>query len=270
MATLYVVGVPTGDPDHLTLRARRILAEAHHVLAEDVPAARALLAHHGIAAQPAAISGDGGGVVALVVEGWPGEAGRRLVQAAAGQGYDVAAVPGPALPVTALILSGLPADTFLYLGQVPSEAAARRRRLAAAANRPYTLVALAGPPLDEILADLHQVLGDRPLAVVPASGLDSRNIWRGSLAAAVEREEPGSGEEVYALVIGGAPAEPERWDEARLVDEIEARLARGRRAKEISRQLSDLSGWSRREVYDLVIRRVSAGDEATRRHTNNE
>jgi 16S rRNA (cytidine1402-2'-O)-methyltransferase len=272
VSTLYVVGVPAGDPEHLTLRARRILGEVPHVVVDAVAPVRPSLAELGIA--PLQVGEDTVGLLqagdlALVVSGWPGAAGRALVQAAAGQGHDVAAVPGPALPVTALILSGLPADAFLYLGRLPAGAAARRR-LASAAHRQHTLLALAGPPLGDILADLHEALGDRPLAVVPASSLDSRGVWRGSLAAAADREVPWPAKEACALVIGGARAEPERWDAERLAAEIEARLAQGQRAKEISRHLSGPSGWSRRQVYDLVLHRVREGGKAARTHTNNE
>lgn len=260
MGRLYVVGVPAGGPEHLTLRARRILKEARQIVAEDVEGARALLVHHGIATLPAGVPDHGAGPellrqgdVALVVCGWPGEPGRRLVQAAAEQGHDVAAVPGPALPVTALILSGLPADTFVYLGELPAQAAARRRWLAPVSGEQRTLVALGAPPLAGVLADLHEVLGDRPLAIVPASSPDSRAAWHGSLAAAGDSDDLLPRDEVCALVIGGAPAEPERWDEQRLAAEIETRLAQGRRAKEISRQVAAASGWSRRQVYDLVV-----------------
>lgn len=260
MGTLYMVGVPAGDPGHLTLRGRRILEEVGHILTEDVEEARALLGSLGIATRPAAIADDdtgprllGEGDVALMVGGWPGEAGRRLAQAAVEQGHAVVAVPGPALPITALVLSGLPADTFLYLGEAPPDAAARRRWLAPAAGEQRTLVALAGPPLAEIVADLHEALGDRPLAVVPASSLDSRATWRGTLAAAAEGDEPLPQDRVCALVMGGARAVPEPWDEERVAAEVEARLAQGWRAKEISRQVAELSGWSRRRVYDLVV-----------------
>lgn len=277
MGTLYVVGVPAGDPDHLTLRARRTLEEVRHVVAEDVEGARALLQSLDIATQPGAVPDDDTGPrlldegdVALMVGGWPGEAGRRLVQAAAGQGHAVVAVPGPALPITALVLSGLPADAFLYLGEAPPEAAARRRWLAPAVDEQRTLVALAGPPLFEIVADLHEALGDRPLAVVPASSLDSRATWRGTLAAAMEGGESLPRDGACALVLGGAAAGPERWDEERVAAEIQAGLAQGRRAKEISREVADLSGWSRRQVYDLVIDRVRAGGKATRTHTRDE
>jgi 16S rRNA (cytidine1402-2'-O)-methyltransferase len=260
VGTLYVVGIPAGDHEHLTLRARRMLNEAGHVVAEEVDGLGALLAHHGITARLVQLGSTGPGLdlledgdVALAVHGWPSAAGCRLVSAAAQGGHEVIAVPGPALPITALILSGLPADAFFYLGELPVDAAARRRWVSPAAGEGRTLVALASPPLLEVLSDLHQQLGDRRLAIVPASGLENGAIWRGNLAEAVGEGAGWPQAERYALVLAGAEQEHERWDEQRLVAEIEERLARGQRAKEISRQLAEGSGWSRRHIYDRVL-----------------
>lgn len=266
MGTLYVVGVPAGNRNDLTLRARRILNEARQIVAEDVEGARALLADHAITSPLIGVP-DGGageallqqGDLALVACGWPGEAGWRLVSAAADGGYQVAAVPGPALPITALILSGLPADTFLHLGALPAEREARRRWLSPISGESRTLVALASPPLAAVLSDLWEALGDRPLAVMPAS--ERRLTWRGSLATAKQTELSWPQVEGFVLVIGGAREELERWDESQLVAEIETRLAGGQRAKEISRQLADRSGWSRRRIYDLVVEITRAGPQ---------
>ncbi len=260
MGTLYVVGVPAGDHEHLTLRARRVLNEAAYVVAEAMHEVRALLAHHDITAQLVRLKSAGAAVnlledgdLALAVHGWPSAAGCRLVSIAAQAGHEVVAVPGPALPITALILSGLPADAFLYLGELPGEAAARRHWISPATGEGRTMVALASAPLLDVLSDLHQQLGDRPLAIVPPSRPESEAIWRGSLAQAVGEEGGWPQAERFVLVLGGAPQGQERWDEQRLAAEIEVRLAQGQRAKEISRQLGEHSGWSRRQVYDRVL-----------------
>ena len=260
MGILYVVGVPAVDHEHLTLRARRVLNEAGTILAEEVAKVQALLAYHGITVPLVGLGTAGAalelledGDTALAVHGWPGEAGCRLVSAAAEGGHEVVAVPGPALPITALILSGLPADAFFYLGELPVEAAARRHWISPATGEGHTLVALASPPLVDVLSDLHQQVGDRPLAIVPASSPEGGAIWRGSLAQALAEAAGWAQAEHYALVLGGAPQGQARWDEERLAAEIELRLERGQGAKEISRQLGKHSGWSRRDVYERVL-----------------
>lgn len=257
--TLYVVGAPVGDHEDLTLRARRLLEEVRRIVAEDVEGTRSMLADLGMATAPVGHAQDASGEdllrddAVLVVYGWPGEAGCRLVSEAAEAGHNVVAVPGPALPITSLILSGLPADAFLYLGELSAEASDRHRRLTSASGEPHTLLALASPPLGEALSALHEALGNRPLALIPASSSTSGAIWRGSLERALGEEVAWHQAECYALVLGGAPQEQERWNEERLAAEIEARLAQGQRAKEISQQLAEISGWSRRNVYGQIL-----------------
>ena len=66
----------------------------------------------------------------------------------------------------ALALSGLPTDRFLFGGFLPAKAGERRRAIADAAQVPATLVFFEAPHrLAASLADLAELLGDRPAAV---------------------------------------------------------------------------------------------------------
>lgn len=237
MGTLYVVGAPAGDPDDLTLRARRILAEASLVVAERLDAARRLLAHHGVETPlvaEASVAEVEAGDVALLLAGWsPAPSGPELalIRAAVERGWPVVPIPGPALPLTALILSGLPADSFVYLGD-------RDDLLEDVAGERRTLV-LAAPPdrVDDLLADVHESLDERPLVQMPG-----------------------------VLVIGGARNEPGCWEQAQLRAEIETLLGRGQRVKEISQALAAESGWPRREIYQLAVE--MSRSPANRRETD--
>ncbi len=68
--------------------------------------------------------------------------GYELVRAALDANYDVKPVPGPSAPITALTVSGLPTDSFLYLGYLPHKTSERHRRLEEVESQPYTLVFL--------------------------------------------------------------------------------------------------------------------------------
>lgn len=268
--TLYVVGAPLGDPEDLTLRARRILAEAGVIVADDLPTARHLLDHWGILTPliPLSESGEGGasgsglkaleaGTVALLSPSWspgPGDMGQQLIRAAIGRGLAVVPIPGPTLPISALLISGLPTDSFLYLGWLPQAACARRDLLTSVASEQRSLVALESPGrLRAALVDLGQVLGDRPLAVVAGAAQQPDEIWRGTTAEASERPPDLPARGPCVLVVGGARERTARWDKEQLQTEIQAHRAQGLSIKEISRQLALESGWSRREVYDLAL-----------------
>jgi 16S rRNA (cytidine1402-2'-O)-methyltransferase len=262
MGTLYVVGVPEGDPDDITLRARRILGQVALIVAEDVGQARHLLARHKIATPLAdGVHADAVadllqvGDVALLHTGWspgPTSFGCQLIHAAIEHGFPVVSIPGPSLVVTALVISGLPADSFIYLGELPPQPTARRELLAHVAGEYRTLVVLEWPArLPDTLADLHGTLGHRSLVVVAAPQQEMEVVWRGAVGEAPQYLLDRLSEGPCLLVLSGAREETIRWEKDRLLAEVRACLARGLGAKEISQQLAS-SGWPRREIYRLA------------------
>ncbi len=261
MSTLYVVGAPQGDPADLTLRAVRILGQVALVVAENVGCAQRLLDYHQIATT---LSGtdvprevlDGGDVALLIPGHSPGgtEADRQLVQAAHQQGLPVVPVPGPSLPITALVVSGLPADGFVYLGELPSQGTERRDLLANVASERRTLVIQTeSAHLPGALSDLNSALDSRPLCIVTASGTESAAVFRGTLDEAITAPMELPDSEPFVLVIGGHRQKKTRWSEEQLHTELQARLAEGQPAKEIARALAAESGWPRREIYRMAV-----------------
>jgi 16S rRNA (cytidine1402-2'-O)-methyltransferase len=119
------------------------------------------------------------------------------------------------------------------------------------ANERRTLVVLSGS--GQRRDDLFQALGDRPIVVVMASEQGTEIVWRGTLDDLPEQVPGQPPDARLVLVIGGAPRQVVRWEEARLRAEIESGLAQGLGAKEVSRRLAAESGWPRREIYRLVV-----------------
>jgi 16S rRNA (cytidine1402-2'-O)-methyltransferase len=273
VGTLYVVRAPAGDPEDLTLRARRVLAEAVCLVADDLSAARRLLAHHGLKTHllPLLNPADSAGVdsvlavlatrdVALLLTDpspVPVDAGAALIAVALERGLAVVPIPGPALPITALVISGLPTDAFVYLGPLPAAPSDRTALFASVASERRTLVALA-PSLDlaGALGAVSIVLGDRPVAVMTTSQQGRQEVWRGTSTQAPEPSEMSellAATDICVLVIGGASAQRLRWEQDRLEAEIRAHLRKGTGARAVSGQLAAESGWSRREIYRLVV-----------------
>jgi len=268
VGTLYVVGAPTGDPDDLTLRARRILGEAALVVSNN-PDDLGLLAYHAIAVphatlsdlgQPAAIgrildSLEDADVAILCTGASLGPSGpsQVVIRAAIERRFSVVPVPGPTLPLTALVISGLPAGSFVYLGQLPRQPAARRDLLASIAAERRTLVVLESPEhFPGLLSELHETLGDRLLAVT-SSDQHPAGTWRGTIAGASDCLSDQPAEAPLVLVIGGARDNVELWDEEHLRAELQICRDQGLGAKETSRQLAAESGWPRREIYRLSV-----------------
>jgi 16S rRNA (cytidine1402-2'-O)-methyltransferase len=270
VGTLYVVGAPAGDPDDITLRAQRTLSEVALVAADPVTFAQRLLVRYDLdtpfveAADTEALltileTDD----IALLIPGWllaPSGPSQSLINTAVERGFPVIPIPGPSLPMSALVSSGLPADSFVYVGTLPEEPGARRDLLTLVAAERRTLVALESPAgLQSTLAELHEICGDRSLVVMPISSGEGSVTWRGTTGDTAGQElaqllqDPSVLQGPCTLVVGGSRPEAVRWDEDQLQAEIQTHLRQGLGTKELSRQLALKSGWPRREVYRLAV-----------------
>ena len=270
MGKLYVVGTPIGNLEDLTFRALRILKEVSLIAAEDTRRAGLLTRRYGIdtpttsyfegnkLAKLDAIFGalDAGDVALISEAGMPGlsDPGYELIQTAIERGYEVVPIPGPTAPVTALVVSGLPTDAFLFLGYLPRRESRRRRLLGSVAREPLTIIVFETPHrLLESLADIEAVLGDRPLALCREMTKVHEEIWRGTVseARAVFEDRGPRGE--FTLVIGGAVEEEQRWDEEQVRTALEDLLAKGMRRPDAAKRVAELSGWDRSAVYKLSL-----------------
>ena len=271
MGTLYVVGTPIGNLEDITLRALRILKQVALIAAEDTRRARILARRYGIETPTTSYFKDNkltkleallgaldAGDVALISEaGMPGlsDPGYELVRAAIERGYPVVPIPGPSAPVTALVVSGLPPDSFLFLGYLPRQQNKRRRLLDEVARERRTLILFETPHrLRESLADVEAVLGDRPLAVCRELTKLHEEVWRGTVSGARAYFDEVKPRGEFTLVIGGAPEGREHWDEERVRTALDELLAQGVRRPDAARRIASLSGWNRDQVYKLGLR----------------
>jgi 16S rRNA (cytidine1402-2'-O)-methyltransferase len=270
VGTLYVVGTPIGNLEDISLRALRILGEVDLIAAEDTRRTRKLLTHYEIQTPLTSyhehskltkldelLSKLQQKDVALVSEaGMPGlsDPGYELIQAAIAQGIPVVPVPGPSALITALVVSGLPTDSFLYLGFLPRRRKERRQLLASLAGERCTLVAFEAPHrLRSSLADLKDVLGDRRITLARELTKMHEEVWRGSVSQALAHfeENPPRGE--FTLVIEGSKEERVTWDEGRVKEALAELLAEGVGRKEAVKIVSELAGWPKREVYKVAL-----------------
>ncbi len=270
MGTLYLVATPIGNLEDMTPRAVRILKEAVLIAAEDTRHTGRLLKHFGIETPlrsyfehnklsrlEGILEKLGEGDVALVSDaGSPAinDPGYELVRSALEAGFPVIPIPGASAPIAALTVSGLPTDSFLYLGYLPHKAAERRKALRQVESVPYTLIFLESPyRITEALEDLVEELGDRRVLVAREMTKMFEEYWRGTLDAALEhfRSQPARGE--FTLVVEGRSKEGlDRWTEARLKEAILTGLEQGSSASQLAGDLAERSGWRKREVYQLV------------------
>jgi 16S rRNA (cytidine1402-2'-O)-methyltransferase len=276
MSTLYLVATPIGNLEDISTRALKVLSQVGLIAAEDTRHTARLLEHYGIRTPSLSyhehnkltrlervLAALEGGDVALVSDaGTPAlnDPGYELVRAALAAGHTVSPVPGACAPVAALVASGLPTDTFLYLGYLPRRQAERQRLLQSVASLPHTLIFLETPHrLLEALSDLAGQLGNRAVAVARELTKLHEEIFRGSLEQALEHftAQPPRGE--FTLVVAGCSTAPERWSKERLHAALRQADGSAEKPAALARRLAAESGWSKSDVYEL-LKNLRAGD----------
>ena len=270
MGTLYIVGTPIGNLEDISARALRVLRDVHLIAAEDTRKARILLDKHAITTRvtsffegnerhksAAILEALTAGDVALISEaGMPGisDPGYPLILAAIERGITVVPVPGPSAHTAALVVSGLPTDRFLFLGFLPRKASERKATLEEIVALKATLICYEAPHrLKATLAALHDVLGNRKIALCRELTKLYEEVWRGNLADALVHVEtiPPRGE--YTIVIAGATEDVARWDEVRVRAALAECIAEGLSRSQAARDVAERSGWRRRDVYALDV-----------------
>ena len=277
MGTLYIVGTPIGNLEDLTRRAVRVLGQVSLVAAEDTRVTRKLLSHLSIHAPlvsyharnwrsrlPSIVDALHSGDVALVTDaGMPvvSDPGSELVSAARASENRVEVVPGPSAVTAALAVSGLPGDSFFFLGFLPRRGKPRTLILqsAAAFAAPHaaTVIIFEAPHrLRATLQDLFTVLGDRELAVCRELTKIHEEVFRGSVSQALDYFTEPRGEFVLLLAGSDPPSGPVAPSQPHL-ETASAELAKlkqsGVRARAAVAQVAADYALPRKIVYQLWL-----------------
>jgi 16S rRNA (cytidine1402-2'-O)-methyltransferase len=270
MPTLYIVATPIGNLEDVSFRALRILGEVALIAAEDTRKTKRLLSAYGIKTpltsyhehnKVAKLSYLLGRLesqdVALVSEaGMPGisDPGYELVVAAAQRGIPIVPIPGPSVLITALAVSGLPTNEFIYLGFLPRRKAQRRRFFELIAEEERTIVAFEAPHrLLSTLEDILDVLGDRRIAVCRELTKLHEEVFRGAVSAAMAHFREPKGE--FTLVIEGkSKGERALTAPLELEEELRPLLEKGLSAREAVSQVAKERGVSKRELYKAWLK----------------
>lgn len=270
MGTLYIVPTPIGNLEDITLRALRILREASLIAAEDTRTSRVLLDHYEIRTPTtsyhehnklgkldAIFDALAVGDVALISDaGTPGisDPGYELVQEAIRRGVPVVPLPGPSAVTAALVASGLPTDSFVYLGFPPRKPRALQEFFAALASEQRTLVFYENPyRVLETLQTALQTLGDRPACVAREISKMFEEFYRGSISGALEHFGQQNPRGEVTVLLGGAPAADLVWDESRVRAALQQKLAQGAALSAAAREVAAVSGWKKKAVYALGL-----------------
>jgi 16S rRNA (cytidine1402-2'-O)-methyltransferase len=268
--TLYIVATPIGNLEDITLRAIRILKEANIIAAEDTRHTQSLLRHftintpltsyheHNARAKTVQLVArlQGGESIALVSDaGTPAisDPGYRLIVEAIRIGIRIVPIPGPSALIAAISAGGLPADGFNFRGFLPARKRERRSKLQELRADRYSIVVYESPHrLKESLDDIREIFGDRRMVLARELTKIHEEFLRGSISEVIgevsQREIRGE----VTLIIEGCSDLNHPSEEA-LREEIARLIADGMRVKEVAEVLGEKYGYSKRQIYGLVM-----------------
>lgn len=183
MSKLYVVPTPIGNLEDITLKALRVLKEVDFILAEDTRTTSVLLRHYNISKSVVPYHQNNeyqvferycqrivqGNQAALVTDaGTPAisDPGFLIVRECLKNGLSVECLPGATAFIPALVVSGLPADRFVFEGFLPHKKG-RKSRIEYIRDLPYSVILYESPHrLIKTLEQLGEILGyDRHISV---------------------------------------------------------------------------------------------------------
>ena len=258
---LYLVATPIGNLGDFYPRAVETLARADFIAAEDTRVSVKLLNHfdirkplvsyheHNRAAAGQTILARllEGETCALVTDaGTPAisDPGQDLVALCAANGVTVQAIPGCCAAIAALAVS-------------PSGKKERRAALEELTGEVRTMVFHEAPHrLRSALADMAEVLGDRPVALCRELTKLHEETVRTTLAQAAAYYAANEPRGEYVLVVAGRPRQylPQLTLEEGVERVLRLREG-GMKMKEAVRQVADDTGLSRNELYNAALQR---------------
>jgi 16S rRNA (cytidine1402-2'-O)-methyltransferase len=269
--TLFLVGTPIGNLGDLAPRAVETLAAVDLIAAEDTRRTGRLLARLELPDRPIVSFFEGnerertedvlrrlrdGSDVALVTDGGMptiSDPGFRLVRACGAEGIDVRVVPGPSAAIAALAISGLPTDRFVFEGFLPRKVGERRTRVQALVTDPRTVVCFESPKrIVATLAELLDVLGDRPAAIARELTKLHEEVLRGTLSELPALLDAATLKGEIVIVIGGA-ARTDAPDVGALVEEARTLIAEGARARDAAKSVAGKHGVSANDLYRQLL-----------------
>ena len=267
--TLWLIAVPIGNLEDITLRALRLLKSVSLVACEDTRTTRQLLKLLDITppkllschehnernrAQEVIELLEKGQDVALVSDaGTPSvsDPGYPVVKEVIAAGYAVSPIPGPCAAISALCASGLPTNRFRFIGFLSSKASTRRTQLTALIEAEETLIFYESPHrLEKFLSDAQEILGaSREVVIARELTKKYEEFRRGTLEQLVVHPGVNRGE-VVILISGQSEAEKiANTDMDQVIREVRSlNLSPSATAKALSKR----THLSRKEAYDLL------------------
>ncbi|MCK4234976.1 16S rRNA (cytidine(1402)-2'-O)-methyltransferase [candidate division WOR-3 bacterium] len=219
--TLYIVSTPIGNMDDMTKRAVKVLEDCDVIACEDTRRTLKLMKKYNISKSLESYHDhnkekktpyilnllEKGKLVALVSDsGTPciSDPGFYLVKKAIKNGYELCTVPGPSSILSALILSGLPTDRFIFEGFLPKKSGKRKDRIARLKEEERTIILFESPfRLLSLLREMQETLGERNISVSRELTKLYEETVRGTISTLIRHFEEKKPKGEFVIVLEG-------------------------------------------------------------------
>jgi 16S rRNA (cytidine1402-2'-O)-methyltransferase len=270
---LYVVATPIGNREDITLRALNILREVDLVAAEDTRKSGTFLAHYQIKNRlisfhehnekkrtPELIGKllDGTTIALVSNAGTPSvsDPGYRLIEAAIANKIAVTPIPGVTAATAAMSVSGLPTDSFVFIGFAPKKKGKRLKFLTELGAEPRPLIFYESPKrILSLMEEILSCMGDRNAMLAREMTKLHEEFVRGTVSQILRtiRARPGLKGECTLLVAGFEGKE--ELNSEIITAEIKAALEKQQFGlSEIAKLIAQKYGLSKNKVYEIALK----------------
>ncbi|WP_425363180.1 16S rRNA (cytidine(1402)-2'-O)-methyltransferase [Candidatus Tisiphia endosymbiont of Hybos culiciformis] len=278
---LYIVSTPIGNLDDITFRALETLKNSTVILCEDTRISRKLLAKHNIKTKLQVYNDhsdyqsrevictliDNGAIVSLISDaGTPliSDPGYKLVRQLRELNYHVDVIPGVSALTTAITISGLPSDRFLFAGFLPKTIEGKKKVFTELANIKATLIFFeTASRIEQSLHTALAVLGNREVCVARELTKLHQEVKSGLIENVINFYKQNIIKGEIVLLISGTS---EEVNAATLADDlkkfIHLHLSKGWSAKSVTDMANENFGrsYSKKEIYTVVNKIKSSSD----------
>lgn len=282
-STLYVVGMPLGNLDDISSRAKQILFSVDLIACEDTRVTALTLSQFGIKQRLISYHEHNrakreGEILALLEEGLSiavvsdagmpaiSDPGQVLVERVAAEGHRISVIPGPTAAMTALAASGLDSRRFVFEGFIEVKGKARKQRLAEIAREERTMILYEAPHrLVKTLTDLVEAgLAERQIVAGRELTKRYEEYQRMTLGSLLEYYQHKDARGEFTLVIEGMAAyearrgyQAETTEVAEILESVESfiekELASGATVKAITTVLVERYGYKKNTAYNMIL-----------------
>ncbi len=272
---LYICGTPIGNLGDITIRALDILKTVDLIAAEDTRHSKKLLNHYHISTKLTSYHEHNereksgklleeikrGKNVALISDaGMPciSDPGYRLINSLRKEGVKIVPVPGPTAMTSALVISGLPTDSFSFEGFLPRKNSERDKYLDSLKNHTNTMIFYESPHrLTKTLKNILDIFGDRKLVACRELTKKFEETIGDKVSEVLDYFQKNSPRGEFVLVVDGSNQdtdETQPWEKMSILEHLEFLMEEGSNKKTAIKEVAKARSLPKSEVYQIAIK----------------